>query len=182
MIKMPLSVVRVVAFCLPLALVASCGSGSGAEAVQDTTMNLDPEAIGQATTLGYFGSSGNVYRVEPRSPTGYPQVGVRVLIDSQYTVYAGHPTVVCTAVDDGGTPPVFLGTTCTAPSATPLDLPYETTTDTNGTYEVTVIYSWGVGINGTFTALQAWSGTGYGISNITFTCSDPDTDDALECP
>lgn len=181
MIKLS-SVFHIAAVCLPLTLITSCGAGS-TEAVQGTTINIDPSAPGQATTLGFFGSNSSIFRIEARSPSGTPQINVGILIDSQYTVYAGHPTVDCVAVFDSAVPPNFLGNTCTAPGATPLTVPYETTTGQNGTYEVTVIYSWGSGgISGSFTAVQAWSGTGYGASNITFTCADPDTATAPACP
>jgi hypothetical protein len=168
MTKMPVSVLRVATFCLPLVLIASCGSGS--EAVQGTVMTFTPAKLGQATTLGTSGSNGQVFRIAATSPTGYPQLGVKILIDSQYEVYAGRPTVVC------------VGNTCNASGATPLPLPYETTTDTNGTYEVTVIYSWGTAINGDFTAVEAWSGTGYGNATITYKCTDPDTTAPPDCP
>ena len=169
MIKLPLSVVRVAAFCLPLTLVASCGSGS--EAVQGTIINFDSSAIGQATTAGVSGSNKTIIRIEARSPTGNPQIGVKILIDSRYIVYDGHPTVDCSTIP------------CTAPGHTPLTLPYTTTTGANGTYEVTVIYSWAGSIKGDFTAAEAWSGTGYGNAKITFTCTDPNAAGTTpDCP
>ena len=173
MIKMPLAVVRVAAFCLPLGLLASCGQGS--EAVQGTVVNFDPSGIGQATGAGASGSNGNIFRVELRSPTGNPQINVNVVIDSQYIVYEGRPRVDCSTIP------------CTAPGQTPLVLPHTALTNSNGTYEVTVIYSWNIApvisTRGVFTAIEAFSGTGYGNSNITFTCSDPNAvGTAPDCP
>jgi len=160
MIKMPFSAVRASAFCIPLLLVASCGTGS--EGVQNTFVALDPPGWGQATTLGLSGSNVQYVRVEAMAPNGLPQIGVRMIIDSQYVVYAGRPTSLV--------------------GLTPLTLPYETTTSANGTVDFTVLYSWGTAISGDFTALQAWSGTGFGRTNITFTCTDPDTLNPPECP
>lgn len=162
-----------VAACLPLVLIASCGSGT--EAVQGTTVNLNPPGIGQATTAGVSGSNGNIFRIEVRSPSGYPQIGVEVTIDSQYIVYAGRPIIDCATIP------------CTAAGATPLQLPYTTTTDQNGYVEVTVVYSWNiapvVSTEGEFTAVEAFSGTGYGNSNITYTCTDPNAaGTAPDCP
>lgn len=167
MIKTPLSLIRVAAFCLPLTLAASCG---GESTTQNNTINLDPVSVGQPTTLGIAGNNKEIFRIESRSPTGNPQIGVEIVIDSQYIVYAGHPTVVCAP-------------TCTVQAGVlPLTLPYTAKTDSTGTYEVTVIYSWGTAINGTFTAVQAFSGTGYGNANIVFTCTDPDPTNAPACP
>lgn len=170
MIKMPLSVIQVAVLCLPLALVTSCGS-DGAEGVQNSIVNFDPSGIGQATTAGTAGRNSNIFRAEVRSPTGYPQIGVRITIDSQYTVYAGRPTVDCSS------------NPCTASGATPVSLPYTTTTGPNGTVEVTVVYSWGTSIKGDFTAVEAFSGTGYGNAIITYTCTDPNAaGTAPDCP
>lgn len=170
MIRSPLAVLRIAIVCLPLALVAGCGS-SETEALQGTVVNVNPFALGQATTLGTAGQNGQIYRFELKSTSGIPQINVKLLIDSQYIVYAGHPAVVCT-----------MGT-CTVPGETPLALPYEAYTNSNGTYEVTVVYGWPAGgISGDFTAVEGFSGTSYGNSLITFTCTDPDTTDANECP
>ena len=171
MIKTPQSLIRVAVFCLPLALVASCGEST----TQNNVINFDPVSVGQATTAGSAGSNYQIFRVESRSPTGNAQIGVEVVIDSQYIVYAGRPTMDCLTIP------------CTATGATPLLLPYTAKTDSTGTYEVTVVYSWNippvVSVRGTFTALQAISGTGYGNAAITFTCSDPNAaGTAPDCP
>lgn len=174
MIKLSLSVVRAPVSCLLATLVVSCGSASP-EGVQGTIINFDPPGVGQATTAGSSGSNYSRYRVEVRSPTGYPQLGVDVTLDSQYIVYAGRPVMDCSTIP------------CTAPGATPLSLPYTTTTGQNGYVEVTVVYSWNiapvVSTEGDFTAIQGFSGTGYGNSNITFTCSDPNAAGTTpDCP
>lgn len=169
-----MSAIRVAVFCLLSALVVSCGS-TGTEAIQGTIINIDPPGAGQATTAGVAGTNYIRYRVEARSPSGYPQLGVDVTIDSQYIVYAGRPVMDCSS------------NPCTAAGATPLALPYTTTTGQNGYVEVTVVYRWNippvVSVKGDFTAIQAFSGTGYGNSNITFSCSDPNaTGTAPDCP
>ena len=165
MIKVPLSLIRVAAFCLPLALVASCGEST----TQNNAIIIDPALKGQATILGTAGSNNQIYRIESRSPTGGAQIGVEVVIDSQYIVYAGRPAVDCSTIP------------CTA-SGTRLELPYTAITDSTGTYEVTVIYRWGPAINGVFTAVEAFSGTGYGNANINFICIDTDTANPPACP
>jgi len=166
MIKMPLSVFRVAAFCLPLALVASCGTGS--EAVQATVINLDPPNFG-AIGLDIEGfvavDYSQIVRIEAKSPTGTPQIGVQLLVDSGFVVYEGHPQVVCT--------PIVAGIrTCSAPSATPLTTPYTTTTGSNGTYEITVIFTVSPFSTGDITTVQAWSGTGYNFAIVTSECLD----------
>jgi len=177
MIKKPLSVVRVAAFCLPLALVASCGSGS--EAVQGTVVNVDPANLGETgLSIEFYDSVdySSVIRLEAKSPTGYPQIGTNILLDSAYVVYEGHPTVTCSVTQAyNSTVSPILGEiiTCTAPGATPLPLPYTATTGQNGAYEVTVIYSVSPFYTGTITALQTWSGTGYNAITFTSKCLDP---------
>lgn len=170
MMKKPLTLAGIAISCLYL---ASCGSSS--EGVNNTVINFDPLGIGQATTAGSAGSNGQIFRVEVRSPTGYPQIGVNVTIDSQYTVYAGRPIIDCSTIP------------CTAAGATPLTLPYTTTTGQNGYVEFTVVYSWNippvVSVKGDFTAIEAFSGNGYGNAKITFTCSDPNaTGTTPDCP
>ena len=159
MIKTPQSLIRVAVFCLPLALAASCG---GESTTQNNVINFDPVSVGQATTLGIPGNNKAIFRIESRSPTGNAQIGVDIVINSQYIVYEGRPAVDCSTIP------------CTVQAgAVLLGLPYTARTNSTGTYEVTVIYSWGTAINGNFSALVAFSGTGNGNSNISFTCTDP---------
>ena len=172
MIKMPLSAVRVAAFCLPLALVASCGS-SDSESIQGTVINIDPPSTAEIT-LDIEGvdpqglGASQVFRIEARSPTGYSQVGVKILLRSGYTVYEGHPPVVCTVTIVG--PP--SATACTAPGATPLDLSQPVTTGPNGTYEVTVVYSISPFVTGDIGLIEAFSGTGYNFAKAVVKCGD----------
>jgi hypothetical protein len=161
MIKMPLSVVRVAAFCLPLALVTSCGS-SKPEAVQGTTINILPAKWSQSTTLGTSDVNFQHVTISAKSISGYPQIGVQLLIDSHYLVYDGHPTSLA--------------------GLTPLTLPYIATTSPNGTYDVTVLYDWPNAISGDVTAIESWSGTAYGNAIVTYTCVDPISTDATVCP
>jgi hypothetical protein len=154
-----------------LALVASCGSGGGAEGVQGTIINFDPANLGTITldiqTITSVDGAA-IMRIEARSPTGYPQIGVDVLLSSSFPVYAGHPTVVCTG-------------TCTVPGATPLDLSQKLQTGPNGTVEVTAIYTISPFITGDITVLEAWSGTGYNRAIVSVKCGDSDTTAAPAC-
>lgn len=169
MIKTRLSVFRMATFCLPLMLVASCGSG-GPEGVQGTIINFDPPSLGTLTLdIETIDSVDGVqtFRIEARSPSGYPQIGVDVLIRSAFAVYAGHPAVVCSS--DAAVPVTI---TCTAPGATPLDLGQLVQTGQNGTYEVTVIFTTSPAITGDITLIEAFSGTGYNFATITVACGD----------
>ena len=157
MIKTPLSLIRVAAFCLPLALVSSCG----AESAQGTVININPNAWNQQTVAGGSACSGvNQYRIEARSPNGVPQVGVQLLIDSPngYLVYDGFLTPTAAACGE------------TITGATPKVYPYYATTDSTGTYSVTVVFSWTGGQNATATAIGVYSGTSYGKTDIVFKC------------
>lgn len=185
--KKTLTGVRVVVFYLPLMLITSCGSG-GPEAVQNTVINIDPSNLGTiGLSVEYYDSVdySQVMRIEARSPTGYPQQGVNLLIDSAFLVYEGHPTVTCSVTQayDPGPPVVGEISTCTAPGATPLESPFTVTTGQNGYYEVTVIYSVSPFFTGDIGALQAWSGTGYNSASFTSECLDPLTSGGrAECP
>ena len=176
MIKMPLSVVRVAVLCLPLALVASCGS-ENAEGVQNTVINFDPANVAEITldieTITSLGAY-QIFRIEARTPTGYPQIGVNMLLSSGFAVYEGHPTVVCTPIAPGTS-------TCTAPGATPLDLSQPVKTGSNGTYEVTVVYSISPFVTGDISLIEAFSGTGYNFAKAVVKCGDSDTAAGLSC-
>jgi hypothetical protein len=186
MIKTPLSVVRVAAFCLPLALVASCGSGDS-ESIQSTTINIDPIEVAETTldieSIDSLGDA-QVFRIEARSPSGYSQVGVQILLRSGFTVYEGHPNVTCVvtqAYDNTVTPVLRAITTCTAPGATPLDLSQPVTTGPNGAYEVTVVYSISPRITGDIGLIEAFSGTGYNSAKAVVKCGDADAATGDSC-
>ncbi len=155
MIKMPLSIIRVAALCLPLALVASCGTES--EAVQGTVVNIDPPAVGQQVPAnGTSSIVDEIFTIEAMSPSGYPQVGVQMIVSS--------PGVLSDVDKSSGTavitPKGAAGET------------YIVTTDSNGVYTVAVSFTSGVGADGDVTILSAWSGTGYNRVNITYECFD----------
>jgi len=164
MIKALQSMVRIAAFCLPLALVASCGSGS--EAVQGTRVNFNPPAVAQPTTPTAGASLvQHQFTIELRSPTGYPQIGTELLIDTP----------------SGGI--LYTADTSTSPpTLTPVAAPYRTTTNSNGVVTVALDFTVGPGANGDVTVMSVFSGTAYGNINVTYTCSDDNTADAFECP
>jgi hypothetical protein len=156
MIKTPLSWVRVAVCCLPLALVASCGSET--EAVQGTAINMDPPTIAQDVPAnGQSTIINEVVTIEARTPTGAPQIGIQLMIDSLGTL---------SRVDKSGNLVTFtpMGAAGTA---------YLVTTDNNGVFTVAVTFtSPGTGADGEVTILSAWSGTGYNRLNITYSCFD----------
>ena len=184
MIKLPLLVVRVAAFCLPLALVASCGSGSGAESVQATTINISPTSVGVSSVIqsplvtDFFIQA---YQVELRAPSGYPQIGTRVTIVNSGTLYDGLVSI------DPATITCAAGV-CTSSDPSLTELPrnhgvYETTTDSTGTVRATMIYAFDSGTKGTASVLEAFSGTSYNKTDAVFTClANPTNVPPLTCP
>lgn len=149
--KKSLSAARIAAFCLPLVLVASCGP----EAVQGTSVLFDPPAVAQTTTPTTSASlTRHLFTIELKSPTGYAQINTELLIDlpSGGTLYT---------VDTSTTPPTY----------TAVAFPYLTTTNSNGVRTVAIDFTSPLGANGDITVISAFSGTGYGRVNVTYTCS-----------
>jgi hypothetical protein len=178
MIKLPLSSVRIAVFCLPLALVASCGSGS--EAVQGTVIKVSPVTVGVTSPATATLTELYIiqpYQIELRSPTGYPQVNTKVTIVNRGTLYDEFAIINPATVTCTGGPGV--NAVCTDSALTPLPSVYETTTDSTGTVRVMMLYGFYSGIDGTETDLEAFSGTGYGKTDIVFTCVDGST---ATCP
>ena len=152
MIKTPLSVVRTIAFCLPLTLVASCGKGS--EAVQRTNILINPSAIGvPVTEAAGTAIVKQLYTVELQAPGQYNQVGTEITIDSPGTVFE---------VNKSTNPYTF----------TARATPYTTTISGNGVYTVALDYFVPAAFSGSITVLEAFSGTAFGRSNVDVTCSD----------
>ena len=157
MIKKALTVVRVSAFCLPLALVASCGSGS--EAVQGSTVVFSPVdvnvLVGPTSPAGDSTIIQDIYTIQLRSPSGYPQIGTEMLIDSGATLYD---------VSGSGTTAVFT----LAPT---VNGTYRVTTDSNGTYTIAVSYTVSGGPSRNVTIIEVFSGTAYGKTDAIVKCS-----------
>jgi hypothetical protein len=180
MIKLPLSVVRVAALCLPLALVASCGSGT--EAVQGTKININPISVAvsspitAAATVVYIVQG---YQIELRSPSGAAQVNTKVSLVSRGTMYSGLPVILDANVVCTGS--AVLPAECTDPTLAATRLPnsYEATTDSAGRVQVMMIFAFFSGADGTVTDLEAFSGTGYGKTDVVLTCVDSS---GLTCP
>jgi hypothetical protein len=164
MIKSPLSVVRIAVFCLPLALVASCGSGS--QAVEGTIIKFGPDAFTQLThtspglpsTLDHLHT---LVTISLLSQTGYPQIGTQLTVDTSGTLY----------IVDNSTNPVTYTAVAT---------PYVTTTDSSGTLAVALDFSVPAGTTGAVTVLYAISGTAYGHLDNTYTVCTP-TAPATSC-
>jgi hypothetical protein len=164
MIKTPLSAVRVAAFCLPLVLLASCGS-SWPEGVQGTDVNFTPANVGSVKLdIEYSGAYefSQVFRIELRSPTGYPQIGAELTINSGHMVYAGAPIITC------------YNNVCTVPPDLPISLPYKVITDSSGTATFTVRYDLYSNQTGDVGIIEAWSGTSYQSVSIPVECGDSD--------
>lgn len=166
---------RVLAICLPLLLAASCGGSGAPEGVQNSTINFDPPSLGTVTLDIETITSEDafqVFRIEVRSPTGYPQIGVDVLLSSGFTVYAGHPSVSCTG----------SGGTCTvAPGVTPLNLSEPVKTGPNGTFEATVVFTMSPFVTGDIKLIEAFSGTGYRSATVSVECGDSQDPGLFEC-
>lgn len=162
MIKMPLPILHIAAFCIPLALVTSCGT----ESAQNTTLTFDPSSIGQRTTPTTGNNlSQSLLTIQLRSPTGYAQINTDVIVD----------------MPSGGS--LYLVDTSTTPfTFTPVDYPLLTTTNSNGVATVAIDFAGPVAANGTVTAIEAFSGTAYSRVDVTYTCEDDDTTDTAECP
>ena len=153
MINMPVSAIRVAAFCLPLALITSCGSGS--EAVQGTVIVISPAAIAQnVPSNGTSSITQEKFTISLKSPTGYPQVGIKVVIDTPGTLYL---------VDTSTTPYTY---TLVPSSYT------GTISSANDVITVAVSYTSSTGADGDVTVISAFSGTAYNRTNITYTCVD----------
>jgi hypothetical protein len=170
MIKKPLSVARVAAFCLPLALVASCGSSSWPEGVQGTTVNFNPSTLGSITLdIEYSGAYefSQVFRIELLSPTGYPQIAAELMINSGHVVYAGAPIITCDKVTH----------VCILPPDLPISLPYKVITDSSGTATFTVRYDLYSNQTGDIPIIEAWSGTSYSSVSVPVECGDSDDTD-----
>jgi len=163
MIETTLSRIRVAALCLPLALVASCGS-SGTEAVQGTTVVISPQAIGVPVTES-LGSAlvAQLYDIQLRSPSGGAQIDVQMTIDSDGTVYE---------VDKSTTPFTLILR----------NPPYLTTTGSTGVETVAVDFAVPAAFSGEITVLEVYSGTAYGRTNVVVTCTDSDSTTPPACP
>jgi hypothetical protein len=86
MIKMPLSVVRVAAFCLPLTLVASCGSESGAPA--NSTITVSPDEVIWAVTLSTCDNSvlqDTYFNIVVKDPSGALMIGTDISVSLALT-------------------------------------------------------------------------------------------------
>lgn len=178
MTRTPFHFAQVIAFCAPLALVTSCGKGT--EAVQGTTVLINPDAWGQQTnSLNPTCHKVLYFQVSAISPTGYPQIGAAFQIDSPnaFEIYDGW--VPTSAIIPFGT----CGETVDKTKFAPLVQPFTATADNSGNYRLTVDYSWTGGVKAVATAVEAFSGTGYGKTDITFTCTDGNAvGTAPDCP
>lgn len=162
MTKMALPGIRVAAFCLPLVMIASCGSGS--EAVQGTTININPQAVGVPVTEALGNALvQQLYDIELRAPSGTAQISTQITVESRGTVYE---------VDKSTTPFTF----------TARATPYLTTISNNGVYSVAVDFTVPAAFSGEITVLEAFSGTAYGRTNVVVTCTDSNPAVAPPCP
>jgi len=149
MTKKPFSLARVIALCAPLALVTSCGSN---EAVQGSTININPAGLAQTTSPTTTASLvQELFTIEIRSPSGDAQIGTQLTIDTPGALYV---------VDTSTSPPIY----------TPVPATYTTTTNTNGVVTLAVDFTSPIAATGDITVLSAHSGTAYNRANVTYTC------------
>jgi hypothetical protein len=131
MIKMPLSVVRVAAFCLPLALVASCG-GSDDNAPNGGTITSSPSGY---TSTVIFNNVGGVFAGGPYSFTISLKTasGVPVTNTAIYVIAPQDPpSMVPTQI--------WVTDTSTGVTSGPITIvaPYPVDTDAAGTIQIQV--------------------------------------------
>lgn len=162
MTKEALTCIRVATLSLSLMLIVSCGSGT--EAVQGTTININPQAVGVPVTE----SIGNalvrkLYDIELRAPSGNAQISTEVTVESDGTVYE---------VNKSTTPFTF----------TARATPYLTTISNNGVYSVAIDFTIPAAFSGEITVLEVFSGTAYGRTNVVVTCTDSDPATPPPCP
>jgi hypothetical protein len=150
MTKPSLSIARALAFCLPLALIGSCGAPTGAK------ITFTPSAT-TITTGGPIDYGFNNYRITVLAANGIPLAGVKLTIIGAGDLYEG----------------IILAMDCTADPCVPLSgqpalgQPYEATTDSNGIYDLTVAFPFGTA-GSTITTVEAFSGNAYGNVDITY--------------
>lgn len=155
MIKKTLTVVRVVAFCLPLALVASCGS----EAVQNSTIVISPVdvlvLIGPTSPAGDATIIQDIYTIQVRAPNGIAQVDTEILIDSGALLYD---------VDSSSGVAIFT----LAPT---VNGTYRVRTNSNGVYTIAASHTVSGGASRNVTIFEVFSGTAYGKTDAIARCS-----------
>lgn len=164
MIKIPLTLVRIMVFSLPMGLVTSCGSGS--EAVQGTTIFINPPAVGVPVTesLGNFlDHRTRLYDVELRAPSGNAQISTLVTLRTEGVLYE---------VDKSTVPFTY----------TPRPTPYLASISNNGVYTVAIDFTIPAAFSGEITVLEASSGTAYGRTNAVVTCTDSNPAVPPVCP
>ena len=158
MIKTPLTVVRVAAFCLPLALVASCGSETGAPA--NSTITVSPDEVPWKVDAG-AGCAGTDFHdtyfdivVKNPSSATLARVDIRVSLDLAPGTYVTYPTMRLFDTSDG--------TTYNVPITT---YPYFTVTDSFGAKTLMVRYELDAGCIYAGN-LNVSSGSSFGSANI----------------
>jgi len=174
MIKTPLSLIRAVAFCLPLALVTSCGSGSGSptpgapEAPTGSTLTVSPDAVPWdigSSPCDYSVLQDTYFNIVARDPNGAALAGIglrvslalapgTVIFTPPYT-----PMFLYDDLDGDG----FYTDLITS-------FPHYTTTGGSGTKLLRVQYDLSCAYAGN---LDVFSGPAYGTANISVTLVAP---------
>lgn len=141
---------------LVLSILTACGSGDGAP--HNSSINFSPNTVNQLTIAGVFGFS-NIQYVNVTLLTGGDQpltsTGFLLSVAGGVQAYEGELSVGELA------------------AATPIATPTMVTTDTFGSKILTLVYPVDPA-DGTFTLMEAWSGTAYQKWDVTFECQDPD--------
>jgi len=164
MINNPLPWLRIMTFCLPLALVASCGgggTGQGPVAAPGSKITVTPEKVDWTvgTAVGCPGTDfhDTYFDIFVKSPSGSPasNVEVRVSLDLAPGTYITTPVMyLYDTADDGITYNVLV-----------TSYPYYTTTNNVGVKTLMVRYELIAGC--TYAGnLNVYSGSAYGVANI----------------
>ena len=157
MIKIPLSVVRVAAFCLPLALVAGCGTEAPPGSIITVTPDLKEWVI-SLVTCDNSDMQDTWFNIAVKSPSGTPLAGVdiRVSLDLTLGTFITPPPsysamFLYDTSDDGVT---YVPITA---------FPYYTKTGSYGTKTLRVQYDLSCTYAGD---LEVTSGSSFGSANI----------------
>lgn len=163
MIKLPLSVVRVAVFCLPLALVAGCGPGGGytaPTAPPGSTITVSPGDVPWTVAVGACTNADmqdTIFNIAVKSPSGTPLTGVGIAVNLVLAPGSAVPGLQTMYLyDDLGGDGLYTDQITV--------LPYYTQTGSSGTKMLMVRYDLGgceFGGN-----LDVFSGTAYGFGHI----------------